>query len=470
MTGFQGFKMPSENAARESNRGDHILKPGSGMIKRPSWSKSDPTVIRVFPCIQGNNFQPSRYTENDFSGWFYAASMVLGFGNPQKSWIAYDPEDRHYDTRNNPAVIIYDLVKQVENGKMRGPQEWALMLKGGQGRSALISRPDTALLVRCAIYEYKGQPNTPPDGLAPTHQTVFMLLKKSAWTAMNREINSPSGVTSEDPNLRFKHGDFVSLTEGSFMMFFEMGFVPRGYEAMKPQQPMSSYNSKMKPIGYDCILTKSHRGVPATFNNEEIAMIAKRVATPIRDSLSFPSDEEQVRFIIDSMRDNPASAGLVVHALRDRYERLLPADFVSFGSEFLRQVGLMATTVANPGLQWQPAQQPVPQPMAQPYAYQQPAVPYQVPAVPAPVQQVPQVPELPTYPFPASPAVQGRPPFPVAPTPLQEQVAPLINNMSDLSSIISHSISESSEGAEKIRDDIKEKLRRARQNNNVSGQ
>jgi hypothetical protein len=108
--------------------------------------------------------------------------------------------------------------------------------------------------------------------------------------------------------------------------------------------------------------------------------------------------------------------------------------------------------------------------MAQPYAYQQPAVPYQVPAVPAPVQQVPQVPELPTYPFPASPAVQGRPPFPVAPTPLQEQVAPLINNMSDLSSIISHSISESSEGAEKIRDDIKEKLRRARQNNNVSGQ
>ena len=457
MSGFQGFRMPSENAARESNRGDHILKPGSGMVKRPSWSKSDPTVIRVLPCIQGNNFQPSRYTENDFSGWFYAASMVLGFGNPQKSWIAYDPEDRHYDTRNNPAVIIYDLVRQVESGKMRGPQEWALMIKGGQGRSALISRPDTALIVRCAVYEYKGQPNTPPDGLGQNHQTVFMLLKKSAWTAMNKEINTPSGVNSEDPNLKFKHGDFVSLTDGSYMLFFEMGFVPRGYEALKPPQPMSGYNSKMKPIGYDCILSKTYRGQPASFNQEEIAMIARRVATPIRDCLNFPSDEEQVRFIIDGMRDNAASAGLVVHALRDRYERLMPADFVSFGNEFLRQVGLMATSVVNPGFQqaaqWQQPAQPAQHVYANPAVvnYQQATAGLAM-GTPVP-QQVPA-----NYP---------NVPAPTVPQPIPAQTAPLVNSMSDINNIISQNISESSENAEKIRDDIKEKLRRARLKDNI---
>lgn len=459
MSGFQGFKMPSENAARESNRGDHILKPGAGMIKRPSWSKSDPTVIRVFPCIQGNNFQPSRYSETDFSGWFYAASMVLGFGNPQKSWIAYDPEDRHYDTRNNPAVIIYDLIKQVENGKMRGPQEWALMLKGGQGRSALISRPDTALIVRCAVYEYKGQPNTPPDGLAPNHQTVFMLLKKSAWTAMNREINTPSGVNSEDPNLKFKHGDFVNLADGSYMMFFEMGFVPRGYESLKPAQPMT-YSSKMKPIGYDCLLTKSYRGQPATFSQDEIGMIARRVANPIRDCLVFPSDEEQVRFIIDGMRDNAASAGLVVHALRDRYERLMPADFVSFGNEFLRQVGLMATTVVNPG--FQPSTQWQPQAQQQQFGYQQnPVVANYQQATAGLAQGMPVPQQVPAnYPNVAAPM----PPQPV-PSPA---TAPLVNSLADINNIITQNISESSEGAEKIRDDIKEKLKRARLKNEVA--
>jgi hypothetical protein len=94
-----------------------------------------------------------------------------------------------------------------------------------------------------------------------------------------------------------------------------------------------TYTGKAKPIGYDCLLSKTYRGQPATFSNEEIAMIAKRVETPIRDCVNLPSDEEQVRFIVDSMRDNPASAGLVVHALRDRYERIMPADFVSFGND-----------------------------------------------------------------------------------------------------------------------------------------
>ena len=446
---MQGFRMPSENAARESNRGDHILKPGAGMVKRPSWAKSDPTVIRVFPCIQDNNFQPTRYTDEDFSGWFYAASMVLGFGNPQKSWIAYDPEDRHYDTRNNPAVIIYDLANQVSNGKVRGPQEWALMLKGGAGRSALISRPDTALIVRCAVYENKGQTNNPPDGLATNHQTVFMLLKKSAWSAMNKEINSPSGVSSENCNLRFKHGDVVSLTDGAYLLFYEMGFTPRGYEHLKDAPPASSYSSKMKPIGYDCIVSKTYRGLPAAFNNDEIAMIAKRVASPIRDCLSFPSDEEQVRFIVDSMRDNAASAGLVVHALRDRYERIMPNDFVNFGNEFLRQVGLMATSVAHPG--YAPAQQFHAQQAVS--SYQQATAglaPGGGPVPSTPPSNYPQV---------AVPNVPQPIPSPTA--------VPMMQNIADLQSMVNKSISEVSSNPEKIREDLKDLLAKNRASNNV---
>lgn len=450
----QGFRMPSENAARESNRGDHILKPGMGMIKRPSWAKSDPTVLRVLPCIQDGNFQPTRYNNTDFSGWFYAASMVLGFGNPQKSWIAYDPEDTHYDTRNNPAVILYDLASQVSVGKIKGPQEWALMIKGGQGRSALISRPDMALMVRCAIYENKGASNNPPDGLAPNHQTVFMLLKKSAWSSMNKEINTPSGVTSEDPNLRFQHGDIVSLTDGAYMLFYEMGFTPRGYEHLKAISPMA-YTGKSKPIGYDCLLSKTYRGQPATFSNEEIAMIAKRVETPIKDCVSVPSDEEQVRFIVDSMRDNAASAGLVVHALRDRYERIMPADFVGFGNEFLRQVGLMATLVSNPGFnqptaqaqaQWAPNQTPL--------AYQQATsnlAPVGVP-VPQPVYDY--------YPKVSAPAI----PHPVS----VPNTVPMVNNMADIQRMVSSNISESSENSEKIQDILKAKLSKARSTNGAS--
>ena len=455
---MQGFRMPSENASRESNRGDHILKPGSGMVKRPSWAKSDPTVIRIFPCIQDGNFQPTRYTDTDFSGWFYAASMVLGFGNPQKSWIAYDPEDRHYDTRNNPAVIVYDLANQVANGKVRGPQEWALMLKGGQGRSALISRPDTALIVRCAVYENKGQPNNPPDGLAPNHQTVFMLLKKSAWSAMNKEINSSSGVSSENSNLRFKHGDVVSLADGSYFLFYEMGFPPRGYEHLKDAPAMASYSSKMKPIGYDCIVSKMYRGQPATFSQEEVGMIARRVASPIRDCLNFPTDEEQVRFIVDSMRDNSASAGLVVHALRDRYERSIPADFVNFGNEFLRQVGLMATSVSNPG--FTPAQQFQAQQALPTYpmpTYQQNTAGLAPVAAPVGVPVPQAIPS--NYPQVAAPTIPQ-------PVPSPNQV-PMMQNMADIQSMISKNISEVSENPDKIRDELKDMLARNRAGHNV---
>lgn len=457
MSGF-GVRMPSENAAR-NNSGEHILKHGAGMVKRPSWSKSDPTVIRVFPCIQNNTFQPTRYSENDFSSWFYACTVVSGFGNPQKSWIAYDPEDRHYDTRSNPVTIIYDLANQVANGKIRGPQEWALALKGGQGRSALITKPDTALIVRCAIYEYKGQPNTPPDGLAPNHQTVFMLLKKSAWTSMNRELGTPSGVnSSENPNDKFLHGDIVSPTDGSFLIFFEMGMTPRGYESLRSPTPAMGYGAKMKAIGYDCIMSKTHRGVPASFNHDEINMISRRVAAPIRDSLNFPTDDEQIRFIVDSMRDSAANAGLVVHALRDRYERVMPPDFVSFGNEFLRQVGLMATSVVNPGFN----------PVAQPQQWSQPAYQAQPPAHAQPTQVPPSVSN---YSQATAPLFGATPPAPVLPQPVNvASQSPLMANanMSELQDMINKSVSESSEVSESMKAPILEKLKQFRANNRVA--
>lgn len=458
MSGF-GVRMPSENAAR-NNSGEHIIKNGAGMIKRPSWSKSDPTVIRVFPCIQNNAFQPTRYTENDFSPWFFACTVVSGFGNPQKSWVAYDPEDRHYDTRSNPVTIIYDMANQVSNGKIRGPQEWALALKGGQGRSALITKPDTALILRCAIYEYKGQPNTPPDGLAHNHQTVFMLLKKSAWTSMNRELGAPSGINSEDPNAKFLHGDIVNPVDGSFLIFFEMGMPPRGYESMRAPTPSMGYGSKMKPIGYDCVISKSHRGMSAAFNQSEINMIANRVATPIRDNLNFPSDEEQVRFIVDSMRDNAANAGLVVHALRDRYERAMPSDFVSFGNEFLRQVGLMATSVSHPGFGYG-TQPPAQQQWQQQQAYQpQPAAPANVPA------------SVTNYSQATAPMFGSAAPTPVAapqPVNVASQVPMMHNaNMNELQDMINKSVSESSEASEAMKAPILEKLRQFRAGNKVA--
>lgn len=358
MSDFGGQSLPSLESNNDSGRGDHILKPGAGLIMRPSWTKSDPTVIRPFPCFEGNSFQPARYSENEYSKWFFACTMVTSFGNPQKSWIAYDPEDRNYEVRSNPAVMVYDLAAQVSNGKVRGPQEWALAIKGGQGKSAAVSKPDKTMLVRCAMYEYKGEPKQPVDGLAPNHQTVYMLLKKSAWQSMVRELSVlKEGVASfDDVNQKFESGDVVSLKQGAFFVFYEIGMIPRGYDAPR-SAPAVTYG-KSKPIGYDCIISKAYRGASASFSDAEIQMIAKRVANPIRTELVFPTDEEQVRYVVDSMRGTPAHAGLVVHALRDRYERFLPNDFVNYGSEFLRQVGLMATTVSNPGYS-QHQQQPV---------------------------------------------------------------------------------------------------------------
>lgn len=479
MSGFNGFRMPSENSSRENNRGEHILKQGSGLIKRPSWSKSDPTVVRIFPSIQNGAFQPTRYTENDFSGWFYACSIVSGFGNPQKSWIIYDPEDRHYDTRSNPAMLIYDLANQVSNGKTRGPQEWALALKGSSGRAALITKPDIALISRCAIYEYKGQPNNPPDGLAPNHQTVYLLLKKSAWTAMNRELGVRSQVNSEDANQKFLHGDIVNPVDGSYLVFFEMGLPPKGYESqLKSAAPAPSWGNARRPIGYDCIISKQYRGMPATFSQDEISNIARRVSTPIRDNLNFPSDEEQVRFIVDSMRDTAANAALVVHALRDRYERLLPSDFVNFGNEFLRQVGLMATSVSNPGFapnqqiqHWQqPAhhggmpvqqfQQPIQQPYQQP-AQVQPN--YQAPAPNAYMDATAHLAQTHPQSIPVSMPQQSTPamPHPVpAPT-----AAPVMNNMADLQSMVNQSVSEASELSEQVSSSLMGKLRQMRAKN-----
>jgi hypothetical protein len=387
MSNFGGQSLPSlESSNLDSGRGDHVLKPGAGMIMRPSWTKSDPTVIRPFPCFEGNTFQPTRYSENEYSKWFFECTMVTSFGNPQKSWIAYDPEDRNYEVRSNPAVMVYDLAAQVSNGKVRGPQEWALAIKGGQGKSAAVSKPDRTLLIRCAMYEYKGEPKQPVDGLAPNHQTVYMLLKKSAWQSMVRELSVVKpGVSSDNVNQKFESGDVVALKDGAFLVFYEIGMIPRGYDAPRSAPPVAY--GKSKPIGYDCIISKNYRGMPATFTDSEIEMIAKRVANPIRTQLNFPTDEEQVRYVVDSMRGTPAHAGMVVHALRDRYERYLPTDFVNYGNEFLRQVGLMAAMVSNPGYA-QPVL-PTYQPVAPQPSWNNPVAPQPV-AAPAQVQaQVP---------------------------------------------------------------------------------
>ena len=386
MSNFGGQSLPSLESNNDSGRGDHVLKPGSGLIMRPSWTKSDPTIIRPFPCIEGDAFQPTRYSENEYSKWFFECTMVTSFGSPQKSWIASDPEDRNYEVRSNPAVMVYDLAAQVSNGKVRGPQEWALAIKGGQGKSAAVSKPDRTLLVRCAMYEYKGEPKQPVDGMAPNHQTVYMLLKKSAWQSMVRELSvakKAGGGSVDNVNQKFESGDVVALKDGAFLVFYEIGMIPRGYDAPRAA-PAASYG-KSKPIGYDCIISKTYRVMPATFTDSEIEMIAKRVANPIRTQLNFPTDEEQVRYVVDSMRGTPAHAGLVVHALRDRYERFLPSDFVNYGNEFLRQVGLMAAMVSNPGYNQQQQQQPVlptwnmpaaPQPVQVPQPVQAPmAVP-----------------------------------------------------------------------------------------------
>lgn len=405
-----GISLPSAESGNFDNRGDHVLKAGAGIVMRPSWSKSDPTVIRAFPCAEGGTIQPARYSDTAYSRWFFDCTVVSSFGSPNKTWIAYDPEDRSYDIRTNPAFMVYDLANQVSNGKIRGPQEWALAIKGGQGKSATVSKPDRAMIMRCAIYEYKGVPKNPVDGLAPNHQTVFMLLKKSAWMSLVRELNVHRAdvVSVEDPNLKFESGDVVSLKDGAYFVFFEIGMNPAGYAPSKTAQAMgmSGFGSK-KPIGYDCIISKTYKGQPASFSDDQINVVCNKIGNPIRDSLNFPTDEEQVRYIVDSMRSCPAHAGLVLHALRDRYEQAMSKDFINYGNDFLKQVGLMAATVSNPGLVYQQPMQPAPvaeqvqlpswtpTPQVQQYAAQfkpqapvQPTQPVQPVSVPAPLAPV----------------------------------------------------------------------------------
>lgn len=394
-----GISLPSAEGGNFDNRGDHVLKTGAGIVMRPSWSKSDPTVMRAFPCIENGSFHPTRYSDTAYSRWFFECTVISSFGSPNKTWIAYDPEDRSYDIRTNPAYMVHDLANQVSNGKVRGPQDWALAIKGGQGKSATVSKPDRAMIMRGAIYEYKGIPKQPIDGLAPNHQTVYMLLKKSAWMALVRELNVvKDGVVSvDDPNSKFESGDVVSLKDGAYFVFFEIGMNPAGYVPSKAAPMMSGFGSK-KPIGYDCIISKTYKGQPASFDDNQIQVISQKVANPIRDNLNFPSNDEQVRYIVDSMRSSPAYAGLVVHALRDRYEHVMSKDFINYGNDFLRQVGLMSAVVSNPGLSYQ---QPVQQahapeaqlpswplsPQVQQYAQQfsQPQAPVQPVNVPAPV-------------------------------------------------------------------------------------
>ena len=71
-----GISAPNfESSGSDFNRGDHVLKPGAGIVMRPSWTKSDPTVIRPFPCIEGDSFQPARYSEHAYSKWFSDSSV-----------------------------------------------------------------------------------------------------------------------------------------------------------------------------------------------------------------------------------------------------------------------------------------------------------------------------------------------------------------------------------------------------------
>lgn len=318
-----------------NNYGNYILKPGAGEIRKPTWSRTE-TVIRILPQwnFDDNCWEPYRRSSApmDFGDWIRRYDAVRSFGENGITMLLYDPTiNPAYDLQTNPCVILYRAIDSAINARQSEP-DWPALLRGGVGRKAWLTKPQSIYIVRCGIFRIKSK-DMVDDDRAPlglgSDAPYFMELPRSAGEkliAMLEEQNPDNAGDPTDYNDYFKYGDIVSLDHGAYIHIFEDGADPRDEQENMSSAPKqltvpTGYGSRTYSAnsnsfkGYDIYISDKWKGYSAQLNSADLIRIIRNKQRRWEDCLQFFTHQEQAFLIQDGF---PPSA--ILYAWRDHPE------------------------------------------------------------------------------------------------------------------------------------------------------
>jgi hypothetical protein len=327
------------SSSNSNDFGNYILKRGMGEVRRPTWNRTV-TVVRFLPQwnFEENRWEPFRRSPApmDLGDWIRRYDAVRGFGENGVTFLLYDPiVNNTYDIQSNPCVILYRAINNAIDNRTCEP-DWPALLKGGQGRRALLSRHQPIYIARAGIFCIKSKDmatsERAPLGLAASDPAYFMELPKTAGerlvSLLEERVEGFQG-DPEDYDGLFKNGDIVSLDKGAYVTMFEEGADPRKetsayQQGAAPRQltvatggrgnyAASGGSSQFK--GYDMYVEKTWRGFSAALNTPELEQLIKSKQRPWEDCLQFFSHQEQAFLVQDGF---PPSA--ILYAWRDHPE------------------------------------------------------------------------------------------------------------------------------------------------------
>lgn len=302
------------NSEVGQRQGRYIIKNNLAEHWTPAFGDGG-TTIRILPVPNvddptGQTFEPYRFNSGPggFGDWIRRYPAVRSMGDPGVTFLTGDPANdtgEGSDAQMRPGNVLYNAIERaVANGQDQ--PGWAAMLKGGPGRSPMLSKPSEVYLVQCCIARHKNQVYNPPRGIALDHRLCVMELSTSAGQALLTQLNQvregyqgPEG----DWERQMLNGDPVSIDFGRFVTFYKLADGDPRQAAVQQQTNWNMQSRpqgqgrQQEPIGYGCFLEHSFNGTTARLTGYEHLVRAK--VTPWDRLLHFPTIEEQAALLAD---------------------------------------------------------------------------------------------------------------------------------------------------------------------------
>ena len=326
--GNQRYRMADHgNSVQGQRQGKYIIKNNLAQHWNPCWGDGV-TVVRPFPARSYDNpqattyeWQPYRYSQGntDFGDWIRRYDAVRSFGDPGVTMIISDPADpMALPPQQLPAWILYNAIDQAIKHGQEKPG-WAMLMQGGTGRGAVLSRPSELYLIQCAIMQHKTEQYNPPKGFMDD-KPVVLELSSNAGNGMIAEMNILNdGVQAQEGDWEslYLNGDPVSLDFGRYVTFYRLADGDPRQRQQRSQQ--SNWNTQHQPggqgrqhdpIGFGCFMEKTFNGMEAHLRQHEQAIA--NMVLPWDDILWFPTVDEQALILSGSFPPE-----MIVYAWRD---------------------------------------------------------------------------------------------------------------------------------------------------------
>lgn len=237
---------------------------------------------------------------NDFGDFIRAYSGWRKTGKNGATVLFSDPASED-DTEhgNNPIRILYDAVEKAS--KTPEHSDWLLLLKGGEGKSAILPKPTRLTFVQALIYELgRDGIYEVPVGLGPKDLMPLMVLSMSPGLAL---VHQMTGVYGPSDDLvvggHVQEGTYkltydpIAINAGVFFRLFPVGHDPRNSGRTVRGQTVESTQ-----IGHQAYFTKEIKEfngrTPCLTDHEELL---KERVKPWDEVLCFHSYEKQAEII-----------------------------------------------------------------------------------------------------------------------------------------------------------------------------